>query len=86
MKHLRNALRGIVAASILSLALVRPMIAQQEVSPDHFDSAGVQDTQTTKVSAKAHGSKAVRQTAAKKQTTKVQHARNQNGSSKKVSS
>ena len=86
MKYLQKSVRTIIAASVLSLSLLRAVAAQQEVSPDHFDSVSVQDQQAAKASLKAHDSKVSGQRAAKKRTTKVQHARTQAASLKKVPS
>ncbi len=85
MKCSRRAIRGIVAACVLSLSLVRPLIAQQEVSPDHFNSAEVQDMQTSKAFPKARATKVATQRTANKRKTKVRHARRQTASLKKVS-
>jgi len=85
MKYARKAIRGIIAASVLSFSLVRPLIAQQEVSPDHFDAAPVQSTQASKAAPKANDRKVASNRAAKKHVSKVQHTRPQTASLKRVS-
>ena len=84
MNHLRKAIRAIVAASIISLSFVRPMIAQQEVSPDHFDAAPIQTAQASTLATKAKASKVALHRTAKTQAHKTQRAHN-TASSKKVS-
>lgn len=85
MKHSYTAIRGLLAVFVLSLSFVRPVMAQQEVSPDHYDSTSIQDQQVSKTS-KASNSKVAANKAPKKHTSKVQHARTQTAASKKVSS
>ena len=46
MKYLRMFAHEVIAAAVVFLALARPLVAQQEVSPDHFDSAAVRNKQT----------------------------------------
>lgn len=86
MKHLINSVRAMIAASVLSLSFVTPVVAQQEVSPDHFDAVSAQDQQTAKSKAKTPEGKAPTQQVARKRASKVQHARTQTVSAKKVSS
>jgi hypothetical protein len=86
MRYLQNSIRAIVAASVLPLSFVTPVVAQQEVSPDHFDAVSIQDQQAVKSTPKAPARKASNQQVAKKRASKVQHARTQTSSAKKVSS
>ena len=86
MKHSKTVTRGLVAVFALSLSFARPVLAQQEVSPDHYDSTSVQDQQVSKALPKARDSKVTANKAPKKHSSKVQHARTQTASSKKVSS
>ena len=86
MKHSQIVIRGLVAVFVLSLSFARPVMAQQEVSPDHFDSTSVQDQQVAKTSPKARDTKVAGNKASKKHASKVQHARTQTASVKKVSS
>lgn len=86
MKHVQNSIRAIVAASLLSLSFVIPVVAQQEVSPDHFDAVSLQDQQAAKSTPKATERKVSSQRIARKRANKVQHARTQTASAKKVSS
>ncbi|HWC16205.1 MAG TPA: hypothetical protein VG498_04295 [Terriglobales bacterium] len=72
MKCLRKFAREIVAASVVFLSLARPLVAQQEVYPDHFDSTAVQ-TQASQVT-KHHNKSAVYRST-KDNNKKVQHVR-----------
>jgi hypothetical protein len=83
MKYVRRFVRGIIAASILSFSLVRPLIAQQEVSPDHFDSAAVQNAHVLSGSKGWATHSAVHRTA-KRRANKVHRAGRHTASSKKV--
>jgi len=85
MNYLRKAIRAIIATSILSLSLVRPMIAQQEVSPDHFDAAPSQTAQASRATPRTKANKVASHKAAKTETNKTQRARTSTASSKKVS-
>ena len=84
MKHL-IVTRALIAILALFLSLVGLAMAQQEVSPDHFDSTSVQDQQVSKMSSKARDKKVASNRAQKKRASKVQRARTQTSSSKKVS-
>ena len=84
MNYLRKAIRALIAASIISLSFVRPMIAQQEVSPDHFDAAPIQNAQASTSKTKAKANNLASHRTAKTQANKTQRART-NPSSKKVS-
>lgn len=84
MKSLRESVRSMAVVSTISLLFVTPVLAQQEVSPDRFESVAIQNgqhvTQTQKKSAHA---------SANKQTAKVRHSRSagsQSASSKSASS
>lgn len=85
MNYLRKAIRAIIAASVISLSFVRPMIAQQEVSPDHFDAAPIQTAQASTLATKAKANKVASHRNAKTHANKTQRAHN-TASSKKVSS
>lgn len=85
MNYLRKAIRAIIAASIISLSFVRPMIAQQEVSPDHFDAAPIQTAQASTLATKAKANKVALHRTGKTQAHKTQRARTNTASSKKVS-
>lgn len=84
MNHLRKAIRAVIAASIISLSFVRPMIAQQEVSPDHFDAAPIQNAQASTSATKAKANKVASHRSAKTQSNKTQRAHTNTASSKKV--
>lgn len=85
MNYLRKTIRAIIAASIISLSFVRPMIAQQEVSPDHFDAAPIQNAQASTSATKAKSNKVAAHKTAKTQANKTQRAHTNTASSKKVS-
>ena len=53
MKCAKMLARELVAAVVFFLTFARPLVAQQEVNPDHFDAAVVQKTATPTV-AKTH--------------------------------
>jgi len=45
--------REVIAAAVVFLTFARPLVAQQEVNPDHFESAAIQKAETPVV-AKTH--------------------------------
>jgi len=49
MKCAKMLARELIAAVVFFLTFARPLVAQQEVSPDHFDSAVVQKASTPMV-------------------------------------
>jgi len=53
MKYLRMFAREVIAAAVVFLTFARPLVAQQEVNPDHFESAAIQKAETPVV-AKTH--------------------------------
>ena len=86
MKQSKNVTRALVAFFGLSLSFVMPVMAQQEVSPDHYDSTSIQDQQVSKTAPKAIHKRVAGNTAAKKHAGKMQRAHTQTVSLKKVSS
>jgi hypothetical protein len=85
MKTSTFSLRQVIIASALSLSLAAPLLAQQEISPDRFESA--QSTQqaavTQKIAAKAASHKATNNRTAKLQNS--HQANKQSASLKKTS-
>lgn len=69
MKSLRERVRSMMVVSTISLLFVAPVLGQQEVNPDRFETVALQNgqhaTQTPKKSAHA---------PANKQTAKVRHS------------
>ena len=82
MKSLRESVRSVMVVSTISLLFVAPVLAQQEVSPDRFESVAIQNGQHATPKKPAHASP-------HKQTAKVRHSRSagsQTASSKSASS
>lgn len=84
MKNLTKAIRGFITASMVFLALARPLVAQQEVSPDHFDSAAVANANSIAAGPKARNAKSAAYRSAKKHAHRVQRAGSQTGSLRKA--
>ena len=84
MKNLTKVIRGVVTASMVFPALATPLVAQQEVSPDHFDSAAVANANSMTAGANARKAKSAVYRNAKKHAHRVQRAGSQTGSLKKV--
>ena len=81
MKSLRESVRSVMVVSTISLLFVAPALAQQEVSPDRFESVATQNGQ--------HATPKKPANASHKQTAKVRHSRSagsQTASSKSASS
>lgn len=68
MKSLRESVRSLTVVSTISLLFVAPALAQQEVSPDRFESVATQNGQHATQKKSAHA-------PAKNQTAKVRYPR-----------
>jgi len=74
MKASKNCIRRTIIASVVSLTLTVHLMAQQEISPDRFESTA-QGIQRSAGSQKTHDSRAAMHKKANKQTAKVANGR-----------
>jgi len=69
MKSLRESVCSMMVVSTISLLFVAPVLAQQEVSPDRFETVAVQSGQRV-----PQAKKNTAYASAKKHTAKVRHS------------
>ena len=68
MKSLRESVRSMMVVSTISLLFAAPVLAQQEVNPDRFETVAPQSQHATPVQKKSANA------SAKKQTAKIRHS------------